>query len=251
MNSNILASYKYQLSDTKRSIIIYYCVILALLILMSVSMVTVTSSSNVTLSGMDFATVVFLFVIGLVSFKEPFKMLIQNGVSRKSMFISKILTALTITLIMSVADKIIMIVCRTFASHMDGTIYNSMFEQVYNAFLHGKPGILIHADIFIYNFVLYLMMFALGTLITLVFYRMNKAGKIALGVGIPVFFSFIFPIIDTLLLHNKLSHAISHFINFALGIYNCNPYAAMITFTISSILFFALSWLLIRRAVIK
>jgi hypothetical protein len=249
MNNNIIAAYKYNLYDNAKAIIIYYFVVLAVLALMTVG-ISVTTSGSMSLSGLDIATVNFLLIAGLVSFKESFRMFMQNGVSRKSIMASKILSAVSIALIMTAADSVLSLICKFIFMKADGMKYYSLFEQSYKTFVEGKSSLLIQLNMFAYNFLLYILMLACGFFISLLFYRLNKGGKIAVAVGVPVALIIVFPLMDGLLFNSAVSKAITKFLYLAIG-FTDRPYAGMLTFVISSAIVFALSWLLLRRAVIK
>jgi len=248
---NIKAAYKYQLTDRKRSIIVFYCVILILTIFLGVMSVNFSSEGSM-LSGMETATAIFLFILGLCTFKEPFFMLLQNGVSRKTIFKSQLFVTITITFIMAVIDKIFFIVDKSFSSLSNsGYIYLSLYEQIYNMGLPFANTFSLHVKMFIFYFLMYLAIFAIGYLITLIFYRLNKYGRIAVGAGVPVGLFIILPIMDNFLFDSRISHAIGSFFDFALGITSHNPYAAMISFTVAFVILSLLSWLLLRKAVVN
>lgn len=95
------ASYRYQVFDNLKAIYVFYFVVLcvdALIFVTAYMSHTQTGNASGQFSGMELSTAIFLFIAGLCSFKEAFGMLIQNGVSRKSIFIGRILTAMTIPL---------------------------------------------------------------------------------------------------------------------------------------------------------
>jgi len=248
---SVKAAYQYQLAERKKSLIIFYCVILILTVFIGVISVSFSSESAM-LSGMETASVIFLFVLGLCTFKEPFFMLLQNGVSRKSFFKSQLFVAITIVFIMAVIDKVFFLAEKAIASlSHGGFIYLSLYEQIYYRGMLFENVFSIHAKMFIYYFLLYLSVFALGFLITLIFYRLPKYGKIAVGAGVPVGLFIILPILDSFFFDSRISHAIGRFFDFALGLTSLNPYAAMITFALAYLILSLFSWLLIRKAFIK
>lgn len=249
---NVKAAYKYQLADHKKSILIFYGVIFALLTMLSIGTVSIrTASGQLMFSGLDSATAIFLFVAGLNSFKEPFLMLMQNGVSRKSVFKSRILVTLTVALIMAAIDKIILLLGKAIALSNDGFQYFSLYEQVYQGRLSQESAFLLHMNIFVFDFLMYLSFLTVGYFITILFYRLNKAGKIAVGAGVPVGLFIVFPIIDSALFNFRISGEISRFFDFIFGCTSVNPYAAMMTFTVFSVIVSLFTWLLMKKAIVK
>jgi hypothetical protein len=243
------AAYLYQLTDYRRAVIIFYSAIIAVLVLISLSFVRVGFSGTATFSGFDFATAVFVFVMGLCSFREPFLLLAQNGVSRKSAYQSRILVSVTISCILAVIDKVLLLIAKAIESLTEGLRTLSFIEHVYNITLNGTfPN---HIMMLIYDFLMYLAAAAAGYLITLIFYRLNKYGKVAVGAGVPIFLIFIFPILDYALFQARISMAAAQVIDFAFGIQAQNPYMGMATLALLFAVFSLLSWALIRRADVK
>ncbi len=247
---NLKAAYKYQLTDHTKSVIIYYCVIVVLFALLSIATVNYSTGGSM-ISGMDSITVVFLFIVGLCTFREPFVMLLQNGFSRKSIFKSRLLVACTVVLIMAAIDKVILLLGKALSMSSSNSSFLSLYEQVYPASTAHVSPFLFHLNIFVFDLLMYFTFLAIGYLITLIFYRLNKAGKIAVGAGVPIFFCLIFPIFDYAFFGSGISRAFANFFDSIMGISAGNPYAAMLSFIVISVIISALSWLLMRRAVIK
>jgi hypothetical protein len=245
---NIKPAYFYQLNDHKRAVITFYCVIAALLVAVSLSVLRVGTSGTVKL-GLDGASVVFIFILGLCSFREPFLMLIQNGVTRKSAYQSWLLAALTIALVMAVLDKIVLLTGKAVGSITDNLQCLSTIEQIYNMLKEGP--VLRQIIVFFFDLLLYAAAASAGYLITVLFYRTNKYGKVAIGAGVPVFLFFVFPILDYALFKSVISKAIVGFMDFAFGITAQNPYMGMITLAVLFAVFSLFSWLLIRKAEVK
>jgi len=253
---NIKASYQYQLMDNKKAIYIYYFIFISLFLFILLSMsITVmnddgTTSSNYT--GMDMATAIFIFVTGLCSFKDVFGMMMQNGISRKTLFIGRQLTALTISLGMAAIDLILLSLCKVLASVADtNLLVNSIYDQLYFNKAASMSNLQLHTTNYLFHFFLYLAFISAGYLITLVFYRLNKAGKVAIGAGVPAGIFIVLPIFDLAVTRGKITKALGEFIDFAFGFSTEQPMHAIITCLLSFIVFSSLSWLLIRKASIK
>lgn len=256
---NIKASYNYQLFDLKKSILVYYFVIVCVYLFMTTSMaisISMSEGTNVSgqfaFGGMEFATVIFIFITGLCSFKEVFGMLLQNGISRKSMFVGRVLTSLSIAFGMSVLDMILLLVFKAVPPIVgDNLIVSSLYEQLYLESAQGLGDFKLYITNFFFCFFLYLSFTALGYLITTLYYRMNKAGKIAVSVSVPVGFFIVLPMTDSYVTGGRISDAMARFADFAFGLSSKQPVNGMITSILAFALFSALSWLLIRRAAVK
>jgi len=251
MNRNLTAAFKYQIKDNIKAIVIFYCIVCAVIVLISIGTATITTSGNSTMGGLDTSTSIFIFIAGIVSFKEPFRMLMQNGVSRKTMMKSKILSALVITFFMAVCTTVLMLIGKALTSSMENYNVLSTYEQTYVLKAAGQSGFMVQLYSFIFNFLQYLAVFILGLFVALIFYRCGKAGKIAVGAGVPVTLFLVLPIIDSIFFKMKVTKSILKFFDFAFGITAGKPWAAFISFAVLAVLGLGLSWLLMRRADIR
>src|SRR5665647_391197 len=134
------SSIKYQLSEMKSPVAIFYFIMFCILVLgftfKTIGVVSINGSSvfsNSSLSGpgftgMEAVSAIFLFVCGLNSFKEFFRMLTQNGLSRKTIFAGRIITFLALCAGMAVIDKFILVVGKIIAAQLPGTHFAGLFE---------------------------------------------------------------------------------------------------------------------------
>lgn len=254
---NIKASYRYQLSDVSKPIFLYYIIVLlvyaALFITLSINH-SESGSPYVSgqFNGIEAATAIFLFIMGLCSFKEAFGMMMQNGISRKTIFIGKIITSLTAALAMAFIDQLLTFVFKAFSGFTHNALnYQSLYEQLYVSNATDRDSISLALSNIVFAFLLYLGITTFGYLITLAFYRMNKAGKIIVGVGVPVGLFTVLPIIDYSLTGGRISTAINNFIIFAFGTATGQPLNAFITCILVFLLFNFFIWLMLRRASVR
>ena len=76
---------KYSFSGALKAYLIFAAIIFA--IINTVVIITAaTGSQGGSFGGMDFSTVVFMFILGIVNYREDLSMSIQNGISRKTYF---------------------------------------------------------------------------------------------------------------------------------------------------------------------
>jgi hypothetical protein len=181
-------AWKYFISDMKNAVMIFYLIVFLGFTFFSVS-ISGTGPNNSSFSGLEMASMIFLFICGLNSFKKNYLFLMTNGVSRKTQFCSFLLSSFTVATFMAVVDTIISNVVPLLLN----TDYNSMFNQMYSG-LEQSPAKVLTS--FLWSVVFYLFAIILGFFITTAYYRMVKLLKIAISIGVPVFFTTIFPIID-------------------------------------------------------
>ena len=249
---NLRASYRYQLADHKKSILIFYlvfvCAYLAMAICLAVFSAKYGIASTGSISGLEFTTTIFLFVSGLNAFKENFGMLTQNGVSRRSILVGRILVIATVSLFVALMDKIWYFaglgLSKLFRDAIDCTMFVDM--------LYERSAVLspfaFQMEALVFNFAMYMAVFSVGYFITVLFYRMNKAGKIIVGAGVPVFFLIILPIIDEQFFACAISTKFFTFAAKAFGLASGIPWCAVGSFFVLSAVFLAAAWLIMRRA---
>jgi hypothetical protein len=235
---------KYIIMDMKNAVLIFYLIVFLGTVFFSVS-ISGTNSGNSTLSGIEMASIIFLFILGLNSFKKNYQFLLSNGISRKTQFCSFLLSALTVAAFMAAMDTII----SNALSYLIDFKYVSMFNQMYDRFGQGPAKVLVT---FIWSTVFYLFAVMLGYFITTAYYRMFKVLKIIISISVPVFFTSIFPIIDYKYFDQRVSKWVVDAATAALGLKGgCRPMTGVLTFLILGVVFSALSFLMLRRAPLK
>lgn len=255
--NKIKASYKYQLYENIRPMIIYYIIFIAVVIISFISMYINTIKSGPTegyadISGSEMSTIIFIFVIGIVALRESFGMMMQNSVSRKSFFIGRLLTCISIGLIMAFVDNIIVVICKEVITNVDPNFsWTTLFENLYNNNVMEKTGFMFMIEGFTYTFLVYLCSASFGYVLSLIFYRVNRVVGLTLKIGIPVGVFFILPTFDSLYSDGRIGARIGDLIDKCLGISSHKPLYGIITFIISFLVLSLISWLLIRRATVK
>lgn len=233
---------KYQAYDLLSAVRVFYIIIISILFFLGV--LATYNKGNVSSSGIDFATVIFIFVAGLNSFKSAFKFSQSNNISRITFFKGTILGALPITFGMAVLDIIINRIYNLFVSSPMN------FDMIYRSIQYGKNFVpnndfnTIIATL-IFQFALYTMFFMIGLMVTTIYYRSNTVMKIIVSVS-PFLLLIFLPKIAALFPRAFLK-AIIDFLVFAFQ----NSYSTSITFLVLSIVFAGFAFLLCRRAVAK
>ncbi|MDF2567297.1 MAG: hypothetical protein K0R90_753 [Oscillospiraceae bacterium] len=241
---NIKAALKYQLHDAKRALMVYYIVIYSLFIFLVIMQKMFPEGGS---SGMENASIIFIFIAGLNSFKQTFKMFLQNSISRKTLFVSSLLSIFPIAGFMALMDSINAVIFSKIIT------YESFFEQLYGGgYATNTNDFRLIAEGFLFSICMYSAFMLLGYVISILYYRMNKGPKVAVSLGVPGFFLVLLPIIDTNLKDINILKNIWDFILFILGMKNgFNPYYPIVTCGIVFVLLSGISFLLTRKAVIK
>lgn len=234
---------KYQLFEMKKTIMIYYGIMIAVyLVLMGIS------SKEGGVSGTEVTTAIFLFVVGLNSFTNSFKMFLQNGLSRKTLFYSYSISTAIVAVFMALVTSIVNIVMNIFFN------YELLYFQIYGGGTIGNNnnGFVKFIGGFLWIAFLYMMAAMLGYFITTLYYRMNTKLKVFVSVGVPGFLLIGIPYIEYNWTNGRITEGIFNFIVYVSGITNgYNPYYFMVTSLVVLIILGTLSYHLIRKAVVK
>jgi hypothetical protein len=234
-----LPAWKYQLAGVKWPLIVYYAVIAALLTLMGVSLSLARQQhAQVTVGGLEMASMIFVFVLGLNAYKPTFFMFSANGVSRRTMFVSFLALLGAVAAGMAVIDSAYGQIMRAFGD------YRSMFEQMYGLQASIAGG-------FAWRLCSYLAAGMTGYLLTVLFYRMSKPVKLLVSVGVPALALFVWPAVDYSLWDGATTKAVGWFIAWASGLSSGQPVIGVISDIVLVALLGALSYLALRRASVR
>ncbi len=237
---------KYYFSDIKNSVVIFYLIIAAIAILISGSITFAAGNVKGTSGGGEMATVIFIFIVGLNSFKQNFLFLSVNNIPRKRQFQGFVLTALAVSGIMAAVDT-------TYASILSEFVnYSSAFMQIYGNWITqtAKPVIIVTS--FIWSTALYTAAIIGGYLITCLYYRMIKLLKIIVSIGVPVLLFMVLPAVDATLLNGRISKWLNEVLLVLGGFSNgINPYIAVLSLSVGAAVAAGLSFLLVRKAVVR
>ncbi len=246
---NILASYRYQLADHKKSILVFYLVeilvVCAAILFKLMASQEIAPGVQISVSGCETATFIFLFVVGVCSFREPFLFSVQNGISRKTLFTAKLLTMVSVAAIMSAVDTVLFLIQKGVQAAIHS---NVQVDRVYALYFgtQGDGTAMLLVKSFVLEFLMALAIMAIGYFIAVLFYRLGKGGRIAVVVGFLAFSLFGLPFLNSIT-HGVaaefgalLSHAA-----FGTPLRMCLAY--LFLFAAAS----GLAFLLMRRAVVR
>lgn len=237
---------KYNISELKNSILIFYCIISVIVILFGFSVAVDKNGGRSSLGGADMATAIFLFIVGLNSFKQKFLFLSANGITRKAQFYGFIISAIIISIFMGAIDT-------AYGNILSGFFnYNPGFHQLYRGWVEAVPKVQTILTGFLWSTVLYFFELMLGYTITTLYYRMTKILKIIVSISVPVLLFTVFPGIDSVLTNGKIYGWIGGFLLALGGLKNgINPFIGVLSLLVESIILAGLAYLLVRRVSLK
>lgn len=256
---------KYNINSLKKSVFIYYSIFIA------VCMFLITLSKidgiDLEISGMDVPSAIFIFIAGLNIFKENFYFMKSNNVSRKSYFLGTVLSMPPIAVLMSVIDIVtnrvynVFVKCPTnydmiFTDLSNNIDISKIFTGLNNSFditvvtsnwIQGNDIVTLF-NTFSFQASLYLMLFTLGFVITMIYYKCNKIMKTVVSISSVMIF-----ILFGVLVSNfpYVAGKLREFLFYIFGIYPRNVYIAILTLIILSIALVVIAYSLIRKMTIK
>jgi len=251
MNKKTLTSFMYQMRDDRKSVIIYYSILIAcyLALFISAGVVAISEDGAQTYfmsNGHGLPTAIFLFCACAVT--ENFLMLTQNGVSRKSIFIGRLLDSIVLAFGMAVIDTIIEVIFKLVVDLMgENYMFLSIYDMMFNQFNDGLFIVLKILISILFFFTLFLFTHTLGYLMSNTFNRLGKTAKVIFAAGLPTFIFVIFPIIDTTFFAMQLSAKIGKFLTTILGITAQQPLYGIGSLMLAFAAVNLLTWLLMRK----
>lgn len=181
---------QYECSTSFKYIWIFYGIELLVVALISaVVFVSTGSMDHVGSNALEVNTLIYFCVLGVLGYKEDFKMLIQNGFTRKYIYLGTIAMFSFISAVMALVDTLF-----GRGMHQLSANYFSMFGALY-----GYDQMILFN--FLWLFLLYMCFGSLLYLVVLVIHKVERivavCGGITLGLVVilvlPVVFRFVLP----------------------------------------------------------
>lgn len=241
-------SWKYQLVDSWKAVVVYYIVIVVLYgIMLRSAILHADMNATTSISGLEAATLIFLFIVGLNSFKDPFLFQIQNGTSRKTIWLGMGGLAVTLTVGMSLCDTLLYILMK--AVKPENLVIQSLSDQLFHLQSHQVTAPSIGAQM-LFESSIALLAICVGFFICMLYYRMNTTGKTIVSVGAAGMVLMGFPLIERTITHGALTRSLVWVLEHTFGV-TPELFRWSIWFIISGGLLYGICYLLIRRAIIK
>ena len=238
---NIKAPLKYQLRDYFKSIFYFYLWLVLIVSLLVISSAAASSDGYVFMTH-ELMSAVYVLVLGLCGHREYFHIFTQSGISRKTFFVSRLAAMLIAALALTFIDQILYITAFFISQHLPH------YQAV--SFAHGSfVGDAFSFSLFgaISYFFALIAVYSFGSFLNLIYYRLEKMGKVIFSLCAPFLFSAILPFLDYSFFGSRLSRLVSNIISFV----SSGPLPAMAVFSLLAAVFLAGSWILTRRAPVK
>lgn len=188
---------------------------------------------------------IYLFFSSMGSFKENFLMMQQNSVSRKSMFVARLETIGIMSLVMTVCTLVFYYL--TWAVLRIMYMIEGSSDTMALSFAEPNSNAILTLVETVCGF---LLLMAIGYFITVLFYRLNKTGKILVPILVCVLL-VMFPTVYSLFGGHPIIAAIAVAFTKFRVLCSSTLGAQIISQFCFAAVFMLVSWLLIRRAPVK
>lgn len=238
--SKLKSAILYEYSTKIKAMVLFY-LIQYLIVALIFSIVAISvGGEEIGSNALEFSSVIFISVIGVLGYKEDFKALIQNGYTRKYIFGATICMFTLLAGTMALIDTII-----GNSIHYFNDNYFTLFGSLYgygNVFLN-----------WLWLTVLYLMFCSLFYLAVLVINRVGKMVSLFIGVGLSCVILLVTSLFRFVFSQGFVSAA-AEFVMKAMGFMSngtTNLFFPILSFLVIGAVFGIGSYAVIRRTELK
>lgn len=245
----IKSSFKYSLSMCTSTIIPMLISFAALIVIGII--ITLFTEDSAYFGSFEGTGVGFAFVMGIVMYKLSLEMSIQNGISRRTAFIGRLGASFVYSFIISLIFRLFYLLGGGISLVFKNLYFNGMYEELYPKFIEGTNSVASFFSGFIFYAFMMFAFISIGMFIGNAYYVMNKAVKLIVSIGVPVFLFTILPTLLYLTGNVNLFSILAEALAKSLGIIAQNPFYAVPTCTVIASVFMFFSYLMSRKAVLK
>lgn len=250
----------YQIKSIAGSLSIFYLILLGLMIIvggMSSSTLStvvdgnIVTTTKVSMSGTEAATIIFVFIMGLCSFSESFCFFKQAGYNRKDISKSFLLVNIIVCFAASIIDQIVGVIIRIIVGLNEKVEFETLYEILFSERVKTLSPVLVIIESIIFFTLAYLTTILVARVIVICFYRANKNIRALIAAGIPITVFFAFPMIDTFLFKSAISKFLGELMPKIFGLSSQNPYIGVLTMVIMTVILGTVNHLLTMRVQVK
>lgn len=192
---------QFECVTTLKFLIIFYCIEYSILAV--TFFLTYLGRGSVThpyFACLELCSVIFIFIFGLFGFREDFKMLMQNGFTRKYIFLATVVMFVQTAALLAVVDTI---AAEVLTGLSPG--YISGFEAVYG------PGQAWWIQL-LSRFALYMVMVCFGYVGAVLGTRIGKKRMMIVGITLWCLLFVVVPVIFNVILSDTMRYNVATFI---------------------------------------
>lgn len=183
MRQKFFTAYKYQMIESRSSLLSYYGALFAVFLL-SMVVARLTNNDRVHIAGVEMCSILFLFIAGITTFGMEMRLYLQCGLSRKLLSLSVLAATVTLALLVICADFLMGTVVSALQTGLWSGQYYSFFEMLFPQL--GLPGRLA------VQFCVLMAANYAGLLISAVFFQLPKKARVFYCVIVPTLCAVLF-----------------------------------------------------------
>ena len=252
MNTPFGRAFRYEMRNYFRAVAVLWLVmaLLPAAMLALAYFLAGETAMESSFNGYSMAVGMFGLILGMVGLRENQRVLNQNGVSRRSAFLADVAALAVAALLVAVGVSVIMGAYQAALGSAGRLLITDLYQLIYEPSSNGvNPGALVRGAVF--SAVAGWMLAALGQFCSALYWRLNKFWTILVSVAVPLALLFgSVPLVswmDTTSAGQAAVEALAAFGRFLAA----SPWNAAAVLLVLGAAFFALSWLLVRRAMIR
>lgn len=234
---------RYELRNLMLSTLPYMAVLLAVVCLTAV--LNSRGANDVTFGGISVASAICLFVFGIVEPRPCLRLCAQLGVSRRTAFLSNLISAFATTLLLAVFGEILLLGGRVL--NAGGFLAVDLYQMIFLGGFDAMDAVMSlpqHLISILFSTLMMTMAYCFGMFFTYMFWRLNKLWTVVAALCIPLLFNVV-PWLLTL--WPAATKALSAFFLWQ----STSVWNMLLVFVITAALLCVICWLLVRRANIK
>ena len=252
MNTRFGRAFRYEIKNYFRAVAVLWLV-MALLPAAMLALAYVLAGETAmesSFNGYSIAVGMFGLILGMVGLRENQRVLNQNGVSRRSAFLADVAALAVAALLVAVGVSVIMGAYQAALGSAGRLLITDLYQLIYEPSSNGvNPGALVRGAVF--SAVAGWMLAALGQFCSALYWRLNKFWTILVSVTVPLVLIFgsapLLTWLDTTSAGHAAVEALAAFGRFLAA----SPWNMAAVLLAMGAVFFAITWLLLRRAMIR
>ena len=252
MNTRFGRAFRYEMRNYFRAVAVLWLVmaLLPAAMLALAYFLAGETAMESSFNGYSMAVGMFGLILGMVGLRENQRVLNQNGVSRRSAFLADVAALAVAALLVAVGVSVIMGAYQAALGSAGRLLITDLYQLIYEPSSNGvNPGALVRGAVF--SAVAGWMLAALGQFCSALYWRLNKFWTILVSVTVPLVLIFgsapLLTWLDTTSAGQAAVEALAAFCRFLAA----SPWNMAAVLLAMGAVFFTVTWLLLRRAMIR
>lgn len=199
-------------------------------------------------NGYSLSVGVFGLVLGMVGIRENLRMLNQNGISRRTAFLAEIVSQAAVAVLVSLGAAAVLAACRALPGLTVRVEVSDVYQMVYESGTMGPVGYL---RLVVFSAAMAFALAGVGQFWSVLYWRLSKFWTVTVSIAIPLVLIFgpaaLLTAAGDSTVGEAIFRALASFGRFFIG----SVWNGILVFLAVAAVSFGLSWLLVRRAVIR